>query len=207
MLNDVDADVIIFDNLSSLRSGVDENDNSALDAFLQWLLALRHKGYAILLIHHAGKGGDQRGASRLEDFLDTTIKLVAVPKEEAQDSGAGFDWNFTKTRGNPVKPDRLRLRLTSGLGGILSWQYGGAPERKPQHQTLRTIYFGPDGDRSSIFEKQLDLAEATELQKGTVSKHIKALRLEGLVSAERIEATNAGIERLQQLFPDEDFDS
>jgi AAA domain len=72
MLDDVDAEVIIFDNLSSLRSGVDENDNSALDAFLQWLLALRHKGYAILLIHHAGKGGDQRGASRLEDFLDTT---------------------------------------------------------------------------------------------------------------------------------------
>lgn len=72
MLDDVDAEMIIFDNLSSLRSGVDENDNSALDAFLQWLLALRHKGYAILLIHHAGKGGDQRGASRLEDFLDTS---------------------------------------------------------------------------------------------------------------------------------------
>jgi hypothetical protein len=174
---------------------------------LQRLLALRHKGYAILLIHHAGKGGDQRGASRLEDFLDTTIKLVAVPKEEAQDSGAGFDWNFTKTRGNPVKPDRLRLRLTSGLDGILSWQFGDAPGRKPQHQTLRAIYFGPDGDRSSLFEKQLDLAESIGLQKAAISKHIKVLRREGLVSAECIDVTDAGIARLQQLFPDEDFDS
>src|SRR4029078_8945079 len=36
---------------------------------------------------------------------------------------------------------------------------------------------------------------------------IKALRLEGLVSVESIDVTDVGIERLQQLFPDEDFDS
>ena len=207
MLHEIDVDLIILDNLSSLRSGIDENDNSSLDDFLHWLLALRHKGYAVLLVHHAGKGGDQRGASRLEDFLDTTIKLVAAPKEEVQEGGACFDWTFTKTRGNPVKPDRLRLTLMRGDDGKLSWKFGEAPQRKPQHETLRAIFFGPEGDRSSLFEKQLDLAEFTGLRKGTISKHIKALRSEGLVtvSPEGIAVTDAGIERLERLFPDEDF--
>jgi AAA domain len=182
MLNQIEVQLVIFDNLSSLRSGIDENDNSSLDVFLQWLLALRHKGYAILLIHHAGKGGDQRGASRLEDFLDTTIKLTAVQKDEAQVAGACFDWTFTKTRGDPPKPDRLRLSLTPADDGILFWKFGDAPERKPQYETLRAIHLGPDGDRTSLFEKQLDLAEHVGLRKGTISKHVKVLRQRAGVS-------------------------
>jgi DNA-binding MarR family transcriptional regulator len=90
----------------------------------------------------------------------------------------------------------------------LSWQYGKASKRKPQHQTLHAIYLGPDGDHSSLFEKQLDLAKAAGLQKSTISKHVQALRSEGLVTASRegLDVTDAGIERLRQLFPDEDFD-
>jgi hypothetical protein len=145
----------------------------------------------------------------LEDFLDTTIKLVAAPKEEAQEGGACFDWTFTKTRGNPVKPDRLRLTLMRGDDGTLSWKFGEAPQRKPQHETLRIIFFGPDRDRSSLFAKHLHLAEFTRLRKGTISKHIKALRSEGLatISSEGIAVTDAGIERLERFFPDDDFES
>ena len=75
-------DLIIFDNLSSLSGGVDENDNSALDAFLLWLVSLRHAGFAILMIHHAGKSGAQRGASRREDLLDTSIELKKPGKDK-----------------------------------------------------------------------------------------------------------------------------
>jgi AAA domain len=209
MLEEIDVEVVMFDNLSSLRSGVDENDNSALDVFLQWLLALRHKGYAILLVHHAGKGGDQRGASRLEDFLDTTVKLTGVPKEDAQVDGACFDWTFTKTRGDPPKPDRLRLRLAAAEDGILFWKFGDAPERKPQYDTLRAIHFGPDSDGSALFEKQLDLAEHTGLGKGTISKHIKFLRARDLVSvsAQGIKVTDAGRTLLARLFPNDDLDA
>jgi AAA domain/Winged helix-turn-helix DNA-binding len=208
MLDKIDVGLVIFDNLSSLRSGIDENDNSALDGFLRWLLALRHKGYAILLIHHAGKGGDQRGASRLEDFLDTTVKLLQPSKEKSQEGGACFDWAFTKTRGDPVKPDRIRLTLSRSNDGILQWKHGDVPELKPCHHTLRTIFFGPKGDRSSLFGKQLDLAEFTGLKKGTISKHVKALRADGLVSisADGIDVTDAGIKRMEQLFPNDDFD-
>jgi putative DNA primase/helicase len=65
--------LIVLDNLSSLASGLDENDNSALDRILKFLLQLRHAGITFLLVHHANKTGDQRGASRREDLLDTSI--------------------------------------------------------------------------------------------------------------------------------------
>lgn len=50
-------------------SGYDENDNSHLDRYLAWLREIRHRGITVLIVHHAGKGGDQRGASRREDIL------------------------------------------------------------------------------------------------------------------------------------------
>ena len=90
----------------------------------------------------------------------------------------------------------------------MTWKFGEAPQRKPQHETLRIIFFGPERDRSSLFEKQLDLAKFAGVQKGTISKHVKALRIEGLItiSPEGIEVTDAGIERLEGLFPADDFD-
>jgi hypothetical protein len=99
------------------------------------------------------------------------------------------------------------LTLARGADGILFWQYGRAPERRPHHETLRSIYFGPEGNRSSLFERQLELVKATHLQKGTISKHVAALRREGLVKTDRLDVTDAGVERLRQLFPDDDFES
>ena len=40
-----------------------------------WMLAQRAAARSVLLIHHAGKGGGQRGTSRKEDVLDTVISL------------------------------------------------------------------------------------------------------------------------------------
>ena len=40
-----------------------------------WLLELRRRGMTVLLIHHAGKSGDQRGTSAREDIMDTVISL------------------------------------------------------------------------------------------------------------------------------------
>jgi RecA-family ATPase len=88
--------VVIFDNLSSLSGGIDENDNSALDALLQWLMGLRHQGLAIILVHHAGKSGTQRGASRREDLLDTSIALLPPDKDDEPYLGAHFTLTFPR---------------------------------------------------------------------------------------------------------------
>jgi putative DNA primase/helicase len=50
------------------------------------------------VIHHAGKGGQQRGTSRREDVLDTVIALRR-PSDYEPDQGARFAVHLEKARG------------------------------------------------------------------------------------------------------------
>ena len=80
-------------------------------------LGLRRRGISVLLIHHAGKGGMQRGTSRREDVLDTTIQLKR-PKDYEPEDGARFEVHFTKHRGftgEDAAPIEAKL-TTDGLG-------------------------------------------------------------------------------------------
>lgn len=117
-------DLIILDNLSSLVTGIDENSNSDLDQFLQWLVKLRSQGYSVMAVHHAGKNGDQRGGSRREDLLDTVVKLE---KRESLNlvttEGACFEISFTKLRGELFKPKSLVVALTTDGNGNHQWKH------------------------------------------------------------------------------------
>ena len=62
-----------------------------------WLLKLRRKGVAVLLVHHAGTNGRQRGTSRREDALDTVIALRR-PEDYSPEQGARFEVPFEKLR-------------------------------------------------------------------------------------------------------------
>lgn len=50
----------------------------------------RRAGRSIVLVHHAGKGGAQRGTSKREDVLDTVIALRR-PTDYSADQGARFN--------------------------------------------------------------------------------------------------------------------
>jgi hypothetical protein len=93
-----DADLIIVDNLSTVARGLRENEADAFGPLQSWMLAQRAAGRSVLLIHHAGKGGDQRGTSRKEDVLDTVISLSRPPGYSTTE-GARFEVRFTKSRG------------------------------------------------------------------------------------------------------------
>ena len=90
--------VLILDNLSCLSPGTEENDKNAFDVISQWMIGLRHKGITVILLHHAGKGGDQRGTSGREDALDIVIKLTRPPGHKPSD-GAKVIVSFEKSRG------------------------------------------------------------------------------------------------------------
>lgn len=89
--------VLILDNLASLTPGIDENIKKEGDDINQWYLSIRFLGVAVILIHHAGKGGDQRGSSAREDNLDISIKL-SHPAGYRPEDGCKFDVTFTKAR-------------------------------------------------------------------------------------------------------------
>ena len=67
--------LLILDNIASLSPGIDENVKAEWDAINQWILSVKAMGRAVLLVHHAGKEGKQRGTSGREDNLDCVIKL------------------------------------------------------------------------------------------------------------------------------------
>jgi hypothetical protein len=198
-------ELLILDNLSSLGGGIDENDNSALDGQLRWLTKLRHRGYAVLIIHHAGKSGDQRGASRREDILDTTIKLEELKEEElpADREGATFDMEFTKTRGVTPEPSKIRLSLRTNHTGASDWQYSRSVTAKPHYKTLRRIHLGVRQTNGSVraYRSQTELKEKY-LSKGAVSKHVSRLTADLLVVTERdrICITEEGARLSSELF-------
>ena len=102
------ADVVILDNLSALSPGVDENDNTAQTTVKELLEELRFEGRCVVLIHHAGKSGDQRGASRREDSVDVTIKLVRPPESKEP----GFHAVLSLTKARHMRDASAKLDMT-----------------------------------------------------------------------------------------------
>jgi putative DNA primase/helicase len=91
------TDLLILDNLSTLLASGSEGASDAWLPMQNWLLRLRRKGIAVLLIHHAGVNGRQRGTSRREDALDTVIALRR-PADYSPEQGARFEVHIEKVR-------------------------------------------------------------------------------------------------------------
>lgn len=112
--------LVVIDNLATLARHGRSNDEESWGPVQGWLLDLRRRGLAVLLVHHQGKGGDQRGTSAKEDILDTVIRLDR-PRDYRTEQGALFEVHLTKARGifgDAAKPFEAQL-LDEGRG--LSW--------------------------------------------------------------------------------------
>src|ERR1700746_2191395 len=83
------VDLLILDNLSTLCTTGSESASDAWVPMQNWLLGLRRKGITVLLVHHAGTNGRQRGTSRREDALDAVIALRR-PEDYSPDEGRDF---------------------------------------------------------------------------------------------------------------------
>jgi putative DNA primase/helicase len=87
-----------------------------------WLLKLRSQGKAVVIVHHAGKGGDQRGTSAREDVLDTVVKL-SRPTDCQGDEGLRAEWVFAKHRGF-YGADAMSLEVSLTVNqGELTWTW------------------------------------------------------------------------------------
>lgn len=91
------VDLLILDNLSTLLANGSEGSSDSWLPLQNWLLRLRRKGVAVLIIHHAGVNGRQRGTSRREDALDTVIALRR-PADYSPEQGARFEVHIEKAR-------------------------------------------------------------------------------------------------------------
>lgn len=93
-----DAELIVVDNLSTICRSGKENESESWAIVQAWALKQRRAGRSVLFIHHAGKGGEQRGTSKREDVMDSVLKL-SLPEDYSPADGARFVVTFTKSRG------------------------------------------------------------------------------------------------------------
>jgi len=110
------VELIVLDNLSTLVPAARDNDADSWNVMQEWLLRQRRAGRAVLMCHHAGKGGQQRGTSRREDVLDTVIALRHPSDYNAED-GARFEVHIEKARGafgEDVKPFEAKMMVVNG---------------------------------------------------------------------------------------------
>ncbi len=200
-------ELIVLDNLSSLSAGTDENNNSELDKLLHWLVGMRHLNLAILLVHHAGKSGDQRGASRREDLLDTSIRLSRPKPQKGrkggdddddepdeEHDGAFFELEFVKTRGVRPKPHKFFMRLVEGENGKLEWSTETGSGATASDKMLKLIALKSP-------QSQLDVAIEMKRSKGLISQNCAKLREKGFL-AEGLKVTREGRIHLIALWPE-----
>jgi putative DNA primase/helicase len=94
-----DAKLLILDNLSTLFRSNSENEAKDWAVAQHWLLGLRRDGLSVLLLHHAGKSGMQRGTSKRVDVMDTVLALKLPPGYNRKRDGCRFEVHFEKSRG------------------------------------------------------------------------------------------------------------
>jgi putative DNA primase/helicase len=113
-----DAEVVFVDNISTLVRSGKENEAEAWLPVQGWCLSHRRAGRSVELLHHAGKGGGQRGTSRREDVLDTVIALRR-PADYSPQQGARFEVHFEKSRGfhgDAAQPFEAQYEVREGAG-------------------------------------------------------------------------------------------
>lgn len=164
-----DISLVIVDNISTLCRGGRENEGESWLPVQEWALKLRSRGISVLFIHHSGKGGQQRGTSRREDVLDTVISLKH-PAEYRPDMGACFEVHFEKSRGiygDVVKPFEAKMETH---GGKYIW-------------TLKDLEESLTDKVAELMKEgipQHEIAELLGKAKGTISKHVKKAKMNGV---------------------------
>lgn len=119
------TEVVVLDNLSCLVGG-EENDAQAWDAVQDLILELRFRGIAVIMIHHAGKGGQQRGTSRREDVLDFSINLAQIGSDDEAEAGR-FTVVWSKRRGFSAQDaPSFEARLDVAEDGTVTWSSADA---------------------------------------------------------------------------------
>jgi putative DNA primase/helicase len=114
------VDLVILDNLSTLCRGGKENESESWVPIQEWILSLRRRGISVLFVHHAGKGGAQRGTSKREDVLDTVI-VLRHPDDYVPSDGARFEVHLDKARGvfgEQAQPFEAQLTINND---VMTW--------------------------------------------------------------------------------------
>ncbi len=163
-----DVELIIVDNISTLCPNTKENDADAWAPVQEWALRMRANNRSVLFIHHAGKGGHQRGTSKREDILDSVLALHQ-PEDYKPSEGAKFEVHYKKARGfygEEAKPFTAQLETLED--GNLQWTC--SPAKPSTYQQV--IEMTEAGCR------QQDIADKLNINKSNVCRYVQRAKQE-----------------------------
>jgi KaiC/GvpD/RAD55 family RecA-like ATPase len=169
----VRPDLVILDNLSTLATVDDDNAAEAWDDFLQLLQKIRALGAAVLVVHHANKGGEQyRGSSKIPVMFDALVRLR--PDSTTAGEGAAFLLDFAKVR-----------MLTEDAGKTFTvafsdnqWRWDTAVDAATMDLVRRLL--------AGEFTTQTAAAQAIGKSKGEVSKMLGDAYRAGITTRDAI---------------------
>lgn len=191
--------LIILDNLSTLRRGVDENSNTETQSLVDFLVSLRHRGYAVLVVHHTNKAGKQRGASIIEVPQDFIIELKKPEGGASFHQGANFELSFSKIRGRAPESANFVAVLEEDADGKLAFSVDHAAfEVSDDVMILRIVA------ESQKILPQRAIAGKVGWSAGKANKVIQKLAKDGMLEkdARGTRLTDHGRYALHEAFPD-----
>jgi hypothetical protein len=153
------VDLMIFENFSTLGEVEDENSASEFNAVTEFLLRLKARGVATMLVHHANKAGDNfRGSSKLAATFETIVKL----EKPESDTGAGdiddarfrVAWQKVRAGGRQLRPVMARLVTDQAFGDETS-----APSNATEGQPLGRRWEFVAGELSLYDEMRRGMSE------------------------------------------------
>jgi energy-coupling factor transporter ATP-binding protein EcfA2 len=163
--------VIVIDNLSSWCRSGRENEGESWLSILEWLLSLRRRGHCVILVHHSGKGGDQRGTSRREDHLDLVLKMT-LPSDHDPKNGCRFNVEFSKAR-HLQGSDSQSLEFSMIVeNGSAKWSYATCTEST----FTQVVTLTNEGI------SQTEIAKELNINRSTVNRHCKKAEIDGLIA-------------------------
>ena len=161
-------DVLILDNVACLFRGIEENSaDDCRDQIENWLLDLRRRGIAVVIVAHAGRNtATMRGTSKREDAAFWIIRLDEVSGSDDQ-HGAKFVTRFVKNRNAPNDPASFEWNIRPDGEGVL------VTYREADNLTLFRQWIEDGLDTCG------EIAEEMGLSKGQVSKLAKKAEKSG----------------------------
>jgi putative DNA primase/helicase len=156
--------VLVLDNLSTLASGMRENEADSWELVNPWLLDLRRRKIAVVIVHHAGRSGEMRGTSKREDNVFWIMALDDAKKNADDKRGARFISRFTKPSRNTQEeiPSYEWHFVTDNATGEVSIS----------HQLAQTIDVFLGLIEDGVTECS-EIAEEMKVSKATVSRMAK----------------------------------
>lgn len=158
-----DWHVLIIDNYSAFSEGGREDAESFVP-LIRWMLAHKREGRTIILIHHTGKNGVQRGSSKHEDALDFVIALK--PITDIHDGALRFVVEWKKSR--HLASDKTAPFLATyakAEDGSYVWTKGDVSDANSGIKKAKEL--------SAQGLNQAEIAKELGVSKSTVSRRLK----------------------------------